>query len=822
MPLRYKTRLIRHLRHETYSPATVRILAEDLGVSSEDFDEFAEAVRQLAEVGEVVYGDNQVVTLPPMGKEIIGVFRRNPKGFGFVIPRQSNLHGDLFVPPDATLDALSGDLVRVQVVRSRRGGGGAGRSPFTGEIVEVIERKRTEFAGELMKRGGQWIVQPDGKGLSEPVIVRDPSAKNAVEGDKVVFELVRRPEGNMIGEGAILRVLGKTGEPDVETQAVIAAYGLPQEFPDGCLSEAREATEAFDAELRAWEKGGRAPEGRLDLTGDFIITIDPPDAKDYDDAISISRVGDGWTLGVHIADVAHFIAPGSALDEEASERGNSVYLPRLVIPMLPETLSNGICSLQEGVLRFCKSAFMEYDASGRVRRQGFASTVIKSVKRLTYLEAQALIDGNPQEAERHAKTEARYTPELLEALRMMHELSKTILARRMKQGMIRLDLPEVELIFDEKGRVVDAVPEDDAYTHTLIEMFMVEANEAVARLFEDLRVPLLRRVHEEPVPGEIDELRRFAMVAGFRIPKSPSREELQGLLEATRGTPASKAVHFAVLRSLTKANYSPAMVGHFALASEAYAHFTSPIRRYPDLTVHRALRAFLEATKNGREAPKEERDKRALGLDLRRTDYCPDEQVLRDIGARCTQTEVNASDAENELRQFLVLQLLSEHIGEVFEGVVTGMTGNGVFVQIEKYLAEGMVKAGDLPVASADEKGKTSFRTGGRWKIDPRSGALVEQNTGRSFSIGDRVDVVIAAIDLPARKMDLLIADPEARARGKSKTPQLKLGGGDAFAGGLGGGKGAGFRTGADRRSAKSRSRDKGKKDYRNDRKGKR
>lgn len=821
MPLRYKTRLLRHLTHESYSPTDVRTLAEDLGVSEDDFTEFEDAVRQLAQDGEVVYGDDKLVTLPPMGKEVIGLFRRNPKGFGFVIPRQANLHGDLFVPPDATLDALSGDIVRVQVVRSRRGGGGAGRSPFTGEIVEVLERKRTEFAGELMKRGGTWIVQPDGKGLSEPVIVRDPGAKNAVEGDKVVFELIRRPEGNMVGEGAILRVLGKTGEPDVETQAVIAAYGLPQEFPRACVDEARAATQAFEDELRQWEKGGRKSDYRLDLTDDFIITIDPPDAKDYDDAISISREGDTWKLGVHIADVAHFIAPGSALDEEASERGNSVYLPRLVIPMLPEILSNGICSLQEGVLRFCKSAFMEYDSGGRVRRQGFASTVIKSVKRLTYLEAQALIDGNPKEAERHAKTEPNYTPELLEALRMMNDLSKTILARRMKQGMIRLDLPEVELIFDEKGRVVDAAPEDDAYTHTLIEMFMVEANEALARLFEDLRVPLLRRVHEEPVPGEIDELRRFAMVAGYRIPKNPTREELQGLLESTRGTPAAKAVHFAVLRSLTKANYSPALVGHFALASDAYAHFTSPIRRYPDLTVHRALRAFLEATKNGREAPKEEKEKRALGLDLRRSDYCPDEQELREIGARCTQTEVNASEAENELRQFLVLQLLSEHIGDVFAGVVTGMTGNGVFVQIEKYLAEGMVKTPDLPVATADDKGKTSFRTGGRWKIDPRSGALVEQSTGRSFNIGDKVDVVIAAIDLPARKMDLLIADPESRARGKSKAPQLKLGG-DPSAGGLGGGQGAGFRTGADRRAAKSRSRDKRKKDYRDDRKGKR
>lgn len=822
MSLRYKTRLLRHLSHENYTPQMLRQLAEDLGVPAEDFPEFRDAVEALADEGQVVYGDDSLVTLPPMGKEVVGRFRKNPKGFGFVIPTDKNLHGDLFIPPDATGEALTGDIVRVRVVRSRRGGsGGAGRSPFTGEIVEVLERKRSEFSGELVKRGAQWLALPDGKALPNPVVIRDPGAKNAKEGDKVIFELTVHPDGAMLGEGVITRVLGVSGEPDVETQAVIAAFGLPGEFPEECVEQAREANAAFEREIKGAIDGGKGfGPLRRDVMKDYIITIDPPDAKDFDDAISIVRTeSGGWRLGVYIADVAHFIPPASALDVEAAERGNSCYLPRKVIPMLPEVLSNGICSLQEGVPRFCKSAFIDLDREANFQRASFASVCIKSAKRLTYLEAQGLIDGNVEEAKRHAKTEPRYDDRLVETLREMDRCAKAIQARRLKRGMIRLELPEVELVYDDSGRVADAVPEDDAFTHTLIEMFMVEANEAVARLFENLRVPLLRRTHPEPVPGDVDDLRKYATVAGFRIPKNPTRQELQSLLEGTRGTPKAKAIHFAVLRSLSKAEYSPALIGHFALASEAYAHFTSPIRRYADLTVHRALRAYLEKTDNGARSPRGDDEMKRLGRDLADSPYCPDESVLVQVGRQCNRTEETATDAERDLRSFLVLQLLQDkHIGDVFRGVVTGVTGAGVFIQIDKYLAEGLIKTSDLPVPKTGPGGKPRFGPG-RWKIDPRSGALVEEYSGRSFNIGDTLEVAIAAVDLPARKMDLVVADPESREKGKDKkVMKLTLG---ADGGGLGKVEGAGFRgmTGEQRRSQRSKSRDKGKKDHRPDRK---
>ena len=820
MALRYQRRLIQHLQHDGYQPKRVEALAEELRI--EDPDVFAQEVQQLIDAGDIDADEAGKIRLPSlgsMGGEIIGEFRGTDRGFAFIRPQNKTREGDVFIPPGATLDAMTGDIVRVAITRDKR----RERRPdvsgpqFTGEVVEVVERKRAVFTGEIFKQGPLWLVQPDGREMKDQIVVRDAESKNVRPGDKVVVEIIEYPQGTVLAEGVISRVLGEAGQPDVETQAVIAAFSLPGEFPESCLDQARRVTRFFDGEIADWERNGaKALKGRTDLTGEFICTIDPPDAKDYDDAISLKRTDDGgWELGIHIADVAHFIEPGSPLDIEAAERGNSVYLPRLVIPMLPEILSNGICSLQEAVPRYAKSAFIRYDKQGNVRGEGAGQSLIKSAKRLTYLEAQALIDGDPEEAKRHAKTEPNYTPKLLETLHEMNRLARAIQGRRQRQGMISLELPEVVLLFDEHGRVIDAEREDDAFTHTLIEMFMVEANEVLARLFARLTVPLIRRVHPEPTPGETEHLQKAAKVAGFTVPKHPTREELQGLLNATKGTPAARAVHMAVLRTLTKAEYSPALVGHFALASNAYAHFTSPIRRYADLTVHRALAEFLRRTDNGANRPKGDEGWRKLGNELRDAeDVCPPVERLTEIGRHCTRTEENAESAERELRSFLVLQLLTTKMDEEFDGVVTGVSPRGLYVQIDKYLADGMIKTTDLPGDI------TRSKLPPKWTIDPRTGALVDTNSGRSYNMGHLVRVRILNIDLSKRQMDLGIADGESRAAGKTKQVLPKLGGGSDF-GGIGGSKGAGFgsMTGSQRRSQKSKSRDKRKPDHRPDRK---
>ena len=843
MSLRFQHRVLQHLNHHTYEPKALGPLAVELGFQDE-MQAFKDAVFALRDEGKLGLDEDGIVTLPHMPNrgELIGTFRGSAKGFGFVIPDTKTADGDVFIPEQYVNGALSGDTVKIEFERDQRREKRLGtlQKQFAGEVIEVLERKRANFTGEIGKQGDTWLAYPDGKELTEPVRIRDASSKNVKPGDKVVLEIIEYAEGGGMAEAVITKVLGEAGEPDVETQAVIAAYSLPtNDFEEVCVNQAREASRDFDRQIDDWEKRGQAAldeeadkrgeAHRVDITDTFVATIDPPDAKDYDDAISITRLNksehgyDGWEVGVHIADVAHYIPSGSPLDEEAFERGNSCYLPRLVIPMLPEILSNGICSLQEGVPRFAKTAWMRYDQQGKIRSEGVQQTLIKSNKRTTYLEAQALIDGDLEEAKKHAKTEPNYSDELIAVMREMNSCARAIEGRRHRQGMISLDLPDVNLIFDEDGKVVDAEQEDDAYTHKLIEMFMVEANEVVARLFEKLGVPLIRRIHPDPVPGNIEHLQKAATVAGYKIPKSPTREEMQGLLDATRGKPAAKAVHMAVLRTLSKAEYSPAQIGHFALASGAYAHFTSPIRRYADLTVHRAIAQYLKFTKNGTERPGsldgDDKEWRMLGKKIADQKDCPPETVLVDIGHAITQTEQNAESAERELRQFLVLQLLAEkHIGDTMPGVVTGVTPKGVFVQIDKYLADGLIKKEDLPGDVTRDNKRP------RWVMDPRTGALVDANSGRSFKMGDMFDIVIVSVDLQRRQLELAVADPEGRAAGKVKgSGGLKLDmGGDA--GGLGHTEGAGFKQkmpGGKRRSMKSKRRDKGKADHRGDRKNK-
>jgi len=707
----------------------------------------------------VVLGSAGSVGLPPPGREVIGVFQLHRRGFGFIVPDSPIEHGDLFVPPGKTGSAMTGDHVRARVYQQRRGDARGrskdSRSPYTGVVVEIIKRSDRQFTGNLRRTRQGWIVEVDGKFLHESVIIRDPHAKNANSGDKVVIELIEYPTDQHPAQGVITEVLGETGQPDVETLAVMRTYGLPSSFPDNVLDEARLAASQFN--------GDTVPSDREDLTETLICTIDPPDAKDFDDAINITQFEPDaepdaavYELGVHIADVSHYVAQGSALDLEAFTRGNSAYLPRKVVPMLPELLSNGVCSLQEGVNRYCKSVFIRYDAQGHVLSQRFANTVICSAKRLTYLEAQALIDGDLRLARRHTKSHPRYGADLIGCLKHMDQLARVLQQRRLKDGMIVLDLPEVELVFDEHGCVTDAIAQDTAYTHTIIEKFMVEANEAVARLFDSLNVPILRRVHADPDPNNLKELRQFARVAGYNIPMRPDRKELQGLLDAVRGKPAQWAVHMAVLKTLSKAEYSPLQIGHFALASEQYAHFTSPIRRYPDLTVHRALEAYLaHTTVTGTATSKAKGGrKKKMSRYLSDDPRCPIEQELVEIGRSCSSRERNAEAAERDLRTYLVLELLSNHLGQDFDGTVTGVINSGVFVQLNRYLVDGFVAAGDLP---------TGRRGSDHWRLNRTTGALVAQRSGKTITIGDRFVVRIAHVKPAGRIMELVILDPHKR-----------------------------------------------------------
>ena len=774
---RHTSRILDHIADRRYEPRTLRQLMAELGIPKDQQDDFKSAAEKLLQEDQIILGSENTVGLPPVGDTMVGRYRSHERGFGFIIPDALTEHGDLFVPPGNMADAMDGDRVRAKVIRSKRSRG-AGKSPYTGRIVEVLKRADRQFVGTLVKRGKTFLVQPDGRKLGNPIVVRDAQSSSAKLGDKVVVDIIDYPDANKneLAEGVIIEVLGESGIPDVETQSVIRAYGLGGKFSKEVMDQAR------DAALKMDGTDDQIPDDREDLREELILTIDPPDAKDFDDAISIKKIDRGqaaWELSVHIADVAHFVEPGSALDEEAYNRGNSTYLPRKVIPMLPEVLSNGVCSLQEGVDRYAKSVTINYDQEGNVLTQRFAKTVIRSSKRLTYLEAQALIEDDIREAKKHTRSTqspVKYPREVIQALKLMDELAKVIRKRRLSDGMISLGLPDVDLVFNESGHVVDAVEEDDAFTHTLIEMCMVEANEAAARMFHAIDVPMIRRTHPDPDSHGLKDLRMFARVAGYNIPANPSRQELQWLLEKVRDTPAQHAVHMAVLKTLSKAEYSPAMIGHFALASDHYSHFTSPIRRYPDFVVHRALNVVIECAAQGDVLDKPIKPRattpalKKLGKQVAKDKRVPSEDDLKLIGRHCSDTERNSEQAERELRKYLVLQLLETMLGDDFAATVTGVTGQGAFLQIDRYLVDGFVKLDALPGDKAD-----------RWKLNPNTGALVAQRSGRTISIGDRFTVRIADIDLPRRQMELVVLDDRKPKRdGKAHQPEKKKHRGDA------------------------------------------
>lgn len=708
-----KKQVLTLLTRRDYRPMPPRRLAQMIGAAGSDYSAFEAALEQMRRKQEIAVDSHNNVSLPPMGHRVIGTFRANERGFGFIVPLVPNAYGDLYVSPENTGGAMNDDTVVARVIKS---GQRLGQVRYAGVIIDIVERGSSRFVGTLQRHQAFWYVQPEGKGFYRPIIVDDVSASGARENDKVVLEIVSYPSESMPARGAIVQVLGRAGRYDAEIRSIMVRYGLPEEFSDECRQQALQAAEGFRPEQA---------EGRSDISNEVIITIDPPDARDFDDAISLKRDRTGnWQLGIHIADVSHFIGQDSPLDKEARLRGNSVYLPQKVIPMLPETLSNGICSLQPNQKRFAKSVYITYDKNGNILGTEFDNTIISSRCRLTYQEADAILKG-------HAEG---YPGEVVALLKDMETLSGVIERRREKNGMLHLELPETELVYDEQGRVIDAHPADTSYPHTIIEMFMVEANEAVARLLDRFGVPFMRRIHPEPDAYTTSNLGRFVKLCGLKVPRHLDRSAIQDLLAAVKGRPMSYAVNMYVLRSMQKAEYSPLHIGHFALASSHYCHFTSPIRRYADLLVHRLIDCYIKGKLN------------KIGLE-----EVLDEAQLIELGKHLTFTEIQAEEAEKELQTVLILQMLSERIGQDMEVVVSGLTNFGVFVQCTKFGIEGLIEPGDLGL---DE-----------WKYDDRAQAIVGKWSGQSVHLGQLMKVRIAAVNVAARQLFLTPAEPLVKER---------------------------------------------------------
>ena len=711
----------------SYRPVKPRIIADRLDLPQEQRFVLKKLIKRLLREEKLAYGPNHLVMTAAAAAtkhslDVIGIFRRNQSGFGFVRPLTATPTDgqdlDVYISARNAGDASTGDTVRVRLSRppsdlkDRR----------DGMIVEILERDTHEFVGTYLEAGGVGFVQVDGTLFSQPISVGDPGAKNARPDDKVVFEMVRFPSHTHDGEGVITEVLGPRGSPGIDTLSIIREFNLPEEFAEDTLEEARIEAENFDESISGH---------RIDLTADTVITIDPVDARDFDDAISLERIDkDHWRLGVHIADVSHFVRPGTALDREAHNRATSTYLPDRVLPMIPEVISNSLASLQPDRVRYTKTAILEFTPDGIRVGVELHSAAIRSKRRFTYEEIDEYL-ADPK------GWKTKLTPEVHALVGRMHELAMILRARRIRRGAIELAMPEVKIDLDKEGRVAGAHRVINTVSHQIIEEFMLAANEAVAEQLFGHDLLFLRRVHQAPDPRKLKSLTEFVTGLGLLTDSLESRFELQNLLDRVAGRPEQQAVNYAVLRSFQRAVYSPAVDGHYALASDCYCHFTSPIRRYPDLTVHRLIDAILTHRKPTN-----------------------DLSQLLVLGEHCSERERRAEAAERELTKVKLLSYLAERIGLELEAVVTGVMEFGLFAQGIELPAEGLVHVSSL----ADD----------HYKFDRAAHKLSGFRSGNSFRLGDKIRVAVVRANVERRELDFRVVSRSKRqGPGESLFPSV-------------------------------------------------
>jgi ribonuclease R len=539
-------------------------------------------------------------------------------------------------------------------------------------------------------------------------------------GDKVVVRLDAWESRHINPEGEIIEVLGPASMPGIDMLSIIRKYHLPAEFPKDVLDQAARVSEQVDA---------RQFEGREDLRKEFIVTIDPDDARDFDDAIQVEKSQSGWQLGVHIADVAAYVEPGSALDREARRRGNSVYLPDRVIPMLPERLSNGVCSLNPGVDRLTHSVFIHFDKHGVAKSARFVRSVIRSAHRLTYKQAYAILTSQPSDR-------------LGERLHLAWELASLLRRKRFEHGSLDLDFPEVKVWIDKEGRPIKLERVENDESHQLIEEFMLAANEAVARELKKRAIPTIYRVHENPDPEKLAEYREFVLSFNYRVGDLTLRAELQRLLTSIQGKPEEQALKVALLKSLKRARYSAQPLGHYGLAKSNYLHFTSPIRRYADLVVHRAL---------GRDGPPGRPAHSASAP------YHPDMAEIASIAEHISATERNAADAEIDAAQMKKLEFFQRQLDErnpqIFRAAIVDVRNYGLMVELPDALITGLVHVSSL--------------TDDFYLFEPARRQLIGRRSRKRFSVGDQISVFVARVDTFKRQVDFAIALP-SQAPGKN------------------------------------------------------
>jgi ribonuclease R len=664
----------------------------------------------LEERGLLVRSKGDRLTLPARLDLMPGRLHANPAGFAFVIPDDPERE-DVYVPASAVRPAMHGDRVLVRIERQRR------RERVQGQVVKVLVRSTTRVVGVLRRGKTTAVVVPQEQRITVPILVPKGAEGGAADGDMVVAELVSHPGLTSEAEARVTTVLGPASDPRVEIEAVIHQYDLPQEFPPEVRAAARRIPKTVPA---------TAAEGRLDLRDLPIVTIDGENARDFDDAILVEVHGTGYRLTVAVADVAHYVRTGDAIDQEARARGTSVYFPDRVLPMLPEELSNGICSLRPNEDRLAKAVRMDFDGHGRLTHATFHEAIIRSAARLTYTQVrQALEDKDPQV---RAALGA-----VLEPVERAETLAHLLIARRAKRGAIDFDLPEAEVLLNSEGRPEQIVRAERSIANRLIEEFMLSANEAVARELARRKLPSLHRVHEPPAPDKLSELARFLEGFGLRLKLDHGKAEpaaFAAVLKQVEGRPEEKLVNLIVLRAMQQARYAAEPLGHFGLATDAYTHFTSPIRRYPDLIVHRILEAAL-------------RGERGMPQDLPA------------IAEESSRRERVAMEAERDVVQLKKIQYMQDKVGQIYDGFVSGVTAFGMFVELADVFVEGLVHISTF----GDDY----------YEHLERQHALRGRRTRRMFRVGDPVRVEVVGVSIERRHIDFRVAGMEPRGAEERK-----------------------------------------------------
>ncbi len=700
--------IIEFMRNKAYKPMLREELVVEFGIKGKEIDVFYKVLDDMEKEGVIIKTRNERYGLVEKMNLVVGKIEGNQKGFGFLIPDDKTKE-DVFIPAEDMNGALHGDKVVVRIINK-----GLPGKREEGEVIRILERANDTIVGTFESSRNFGFVIPDDSRIAYDIFIPKSDINGAKTNQKVVVKITRWPEKRRNPEGKIVEILGYVGEKGTDILSIIKQFKLSEEFPAKVLDQASSIEQTVPQEEIA---------KRVDLRDLKTFTIDGADAKDLDDAVSIEKLPSGnYRLGVHIADVSHYVKEKSAIDKEAYKRGNSVYLIDRVIPMLPKELSNGICSLNPGEDRLTLSVLMEIDKKGNVVDYEIVEGVIRSRARLVYDDVSDLLEKNDEEALEKLK-------EFTEELKMMKELSHILYEKRQKRGSIDFDFPEARIILDEDGIPIDVVKEDRRIADKMIEEFMLVCNETIAEHFYWADIPFLYRIHEEPDMERIEEFNKFIHNFGYTIKGSQEihPKELQLLSKEVKGKKEETLINTLLLRSLKKARYSSEKEIHFGLASKYYCHFTAPIRRYPDLQIHRIIKSYI----NGKLSPNEK--------DRLYT-------FLPKVAEHTSITERTAEEAEREVEDLKKAEYMSQRIGNVYEGIVSSLTHFGMYVQLENTI-EGLVHFSNM----IDDY----------YYFDEEKYYIIGEHTKKIYRLGDTVKIMVMNTDLVKRTIDFMLVQED-------------------------------------------------------------